>query len=137
VSKIQYAYPKLEAEYNVDMARYYFAGWSAGGNVAIMLTDGNQEFIAAAMVFPGSGGAAPSKPAGRPNGAKYYYAVGDQDTLEKTGTGYYPGCVDEASYRSNQGYTTRCDVVPGAGHSLPNSKRLDGWNWVKGFNLTN
>ncbi len=136
VDKINFAATKLEDEYNVDMARYYFAGWSAGGNIAIMLTDGNQEFVAAALVFPGSGGAAPSsKPAGRPNGAKYYYAVGDQDTA----TGYYDGCVTEANYRSSQGYTTRCDVVAGCGHYISESyhKRADGWNWVKGFNLTN
>jgi PKD repeat protein len=126
-------FPKLSDEYNIDRARYYLAGWSAGGNIAIMLTDGNQAFSAAAMVFPGSGGAAPSIPAERPAGAKYYYAVGDQDT----GTGYYPGCVDEASYRQGQGYTTKCDVVNGVGHSVPNSKRLDGWNWVKGFNTQN
>jgi PKD repeat protein len=131
--KIPYAYPKLEAEYNVDKARYYFAGWSAGGNIAIGFTDTNQTFIAAAMVFPGSGGAAPAKPAGRPNGAKYYYAVGTLDT----GTGYYPGCVTEANTRQSQGYTTQCDVVNGEGHSLPDSKRLDGWNWVKDFNLQN
>lgn len=136
VDKINTVYPELEAKYNVDRARYYFAGHSAGGNIAIMLADDNQTFVAAVMVFPGSGGAAPPKPAGRPNGCKYYYAVGDQDTT----TGYYPGCVQEANYRANQGYTTRCDVVQGCGHYIDEAtyhKRQDAWNWVKNFNLTN
>ena len=137
VDKIREVYPWLEQKYNVDKARYYFAGWSAGGNIAIMLTDANQTFVAAVMVFPGSGGLnPPPKPAGRPNGAKYYYAVGDQDTS----TGYYPGCISEANSRAQHGYTTKCDVVQGCGHYIDESKyhkRRDAWNWVKDFNLTN
>jgi hypothetical protein len=126
--------PKLPAEYNVDRARYYYAGWSVGGNIAIMMTDQNQTSVAAAMVFPGTGGDPPSIPPGRPAGAKYYYAVGSLDTA----TGYYPGCVDEANYREGQGYTVRCDVVSGCGNSISEAtyhKRRDAWNWVKYFNL--
>ncbi len=136
LTKINTLIPELEDQYNVDRARYYFAGWSAGGNIAIMFTDDNQGVVAAAVVFPGSGGAAPAIPPERPNGAKYYYAVGDQDTA----TGYYPGCVNEANYRQGQGYTTRCDVVAGCGHYIDEStyhKRADAWAWVKDFNLQN
>jgi dienelactone hydrolase len=128
--KILYAYQKLESEYNVDKARYYMAGWSAGGNFAVMFTDYYQDFIAASMVFPGcSQEQPPDPPPGR--AAKYYFAVGDKDI------GYYNAILFEVAWREDRGYTVRLDVVPNGGHGLPDSKRLDGWNWVKDFNLKN
>jgi PKD repeat protein len=137
IDKINFVLPKIAAEYNVDKARYYFAGWSAGGNIVIAITDTYQGLVAAAMVFPGGHtDYGPAMPPERPAGAKYYYAVGENDTS----TGYYPGCVGEANARQSQGYTTRCDVVGGCGHRIDEDtyhKRQDAWNWVKGFNLQN
>jgi dienelactone hydrolase len=129
--KILYAYPRLEAEYNVDRARYYMAGWSSGGNFAVMFTDYYQHFIAAAMVFPGCSQEEPPGPApGR--AAKYYFAVGDLDT------GYYDAISFEAPWREGRGYTVRMDVVAGCGHFIDEDKyhkRQHGWDWVKQFNL--
>ncbi|TET35796.1 MAG: hypothetical protein E3J72_09820 [Planctomycetota bacterium] len=135
VARLQHAYQKLEAEYNVDKARYYLAGWSAGGNIAIGITNSNQNFVAAVMTFPGSGGGVAIPPE-RPGGAKYYYAVGDQDT----GTGFYPGVVTEAENMKAMGYTAHCEVYNGCGHRIEEAKwhaRAAAWQWVKGFNLKN
>ncbi|TET31595.1 MAG: hypothetical protein E3J72_22030 [Planctomycetota bacterium] len=133
-SKISQTEPKLEAEYNVDKARYYYAGFSAGGNIAIIFTDANQGHVAAAMSFPGSYQPAPSIPSERPNGAKYYYAVGSLDTA------YAQAIPKACAAREAQGYTVRYDIVQGCGHYISESqyhKRADAWDWVKNFNVKN
>jgi len=138
VNKINFAAAKLEAEYNVDKARYHLAGWSAGGNIVVMLGSANQEFCASTMVFPGTGGqdAYNSLAAWGGHKIRLYYACGDEDA----NYGYGPPVENEANTFSSLGYTTRFDLVVGSGHYISEvtyHKRQDAWNWVKDFNLQN
>ncbi len=128
-------------EYNIDMARIYFAGWSAGGNICLLyLTDPQyqQDFVAGIMVFPGSGGNTAVNNCNANTGRKsaLYYAVGDQDTS----TGYYPGCLQEASViASIPGYANKVEtrVWAGQGHMLSQDARDEAWAWIKNFNVVN
>ena len=137
VNKINFATTKLEAEYNVDKARYHLAGWSAGGNIVVMLGSANQDFCATTMVFPGTGGQSAYNALAAWGGHKIrlYYACGDEDAN-------YDWTVvqNEANVFAGLGYTTRFDKVVGCGHSISEAtyhKREDAWNWVKDFNLQN
>src|SRR5262245_20112171 len=56
VNKLNESAMVVETEYNVDKSRYYWAGWSAGGNIAIIFGSQNQAFLAGTLVFPGTGG---------------------------------------------------------------------------------
>jgi dienelactone hydrolase len=130
----------LESNYNVDRARSYFAGWSAGGNISIIYgTDPkNANSLAGIMVFPGSGGyyARNNLTAASQQGKRavpIYYAVGDRDTS----TGYYPGVLDEAEILSSiTGYKNRIKtkIWPGVGHALKNQANEEAWQWIKAFN---
>lgn len=130
----------LEGNYNVDRARTYFAGWSAGGNISIIYgTDPkNANSLAGIMVFPGSGGyyARNNLNASSQQGKRavpIYYAVGDRDTS----TGYYPGVLDEAELLSSiTGYRNRIKtkIWPGVGHALKNQANEEAWQWIKTFN---
>ncbi len=133
----------LDKEYNVDRARIYLAGWSAGGNIALnygtdlQLTDS----VAGIMVFPGSGGSYTInhfKQASQQNkrAIPVYYAVGDQDTA----TGYYPGVLNEALLLAAiSGYEKRIQtkVWNGFGHKLNNPALSEAWGWMKNFNSKN
>ncbi|MHC4598511.1 MAG: PKD domain-containing protein [Planctomycetota bacterium] len=138
VNKLNETIPILQNQYNVDKARYYWAGWSAGGNLAVIIGSQNQNLIAGTMVFPGTGGnlALPHMQSWAGHKIRLYYACGDQDqNFAWTAVQY------EANYWNQQfGYTTRFDKVVGAGHSLTESTygvRATAWNWIKGYNLQN
>jgi predicted esterase len=130
----------LEGSYNVDRARTYFAGWSAGGNISIIYGSDpkNANSLAGIMVFPGSGGyyARNNFNAASQQGKRavpIYYAVGDRDTS----TGYYPGVLDEAELLSSiTGYKNRIKtkIWPGVGHALKNEANEEAWQWIKTFN---
>ncbi len=136
-NKITYTvFPKLADEYNIDQARYHLAGWSAGGNLVVIMGSQNQDLFVSTMVFPGTGGsyAQPYLSSWTGHKIRLYYACGDQDTN-------YP--YADVEYEANAwhnwyGYTTRCDKVVGCGHYINEDdhyKRQDAWNWVKDFHL--
>jgi PKD repeat protein len=138
VNKLNETIPILESQYNVDKARYYWAGWSAGGNLAVIIGSQNQNLIAGTMVFPGTGGnmAQPSMQSWTGHKIRMYYACGDQDPNYSWTAVQY----EANSWNQWYGYTTRFDRVAGAGHSLTESTygvRSTAWNWIKGFNLQN
>ena len=137
VQKINAAATQLEAQYNVDRARYHLAGWSAGGNLVVMLGSQNQDFAASTMVFPGTGGQTAYDELAAWNGHKIrlYYACGDQDPNFS-----WSAVANEASVFAGLGYTTRFDRVEGCSHYIDEStyhKRSDAWTWVAGFDLRN
>ncbi|MCB0365953.1 MAG: hypothetical protein KDD68_11215 [Bdellovibrionales bacterium] len=130
----------LEAGYNVDRARIYFAGWSAGGNIALLngTNPVNANELAGIMVFPGSGGnyarnyLTQASQQGK-RAVPIYYAVGDRDTS----TGYYPGVVNEAQILSQiPGYAERITykVWPEVGHSLHQGAFDEAWKWISQYN---
>jgi predicted esterase len=128
----------LEEEYNVDRGRYYFAGWSAGGNIAVVVASMNQDIIAGTMVFPGTGGSMAEpymaqKPAGN---LRLFYACGDEDPNFP-----WPQVEQESNYwAAKYGYTTRFEKVEGAGHYIDEERfgiRAEAWSWLKNFNLKN
>lgn len=137
VQKINDAVTQLEAGYNVDRARYHLAGWSAGGNLVVMLGSENQDFAASTMVFPGTGGqtAYDNLAAWSGHKIRLYYACGDQDP------NYSASVVqNEATAFANLGYGTRFELVTGSSHHIDEAtyhKRSDAWSWVAGFNLRN
>jgi dienelactone hydrolase len=137
MAKLNAAATHIEQNYTVDTHRYYWAGWSAGGNIVIIIGAQNQDFIAATMVFPGTGGSSAQSAMQSRSGHKIrlYYACGTADSN-------YPWAdvQNEANFWANYGYTTRFDKVEGADHSITESvyhKRADAWNWVKGFTNQN
>jgi predicted esterase len=147
VNKLNALVPQLEAQYNVDRARYYWAGWSAGGNIVVILAAGNQDTVAGTMVFPGTGGnyardALADRAAARTSDPclhliKLFYACGDED-----GNYDYGGPVEyEAdSWASWYGYTTYFELVEGSGHYISESVyhiRQQAWDWIEGYNLYN
>lgn len=130
----------LEAGYNVDRARIYFAGWSAGGNIALLngTNPVNANELAGIMVFPGSGGnyarnyLTQASQQGK-RAVPIYYAVGDRDTS----TGYFPGVVNEAQILSRiPGYESRITykVWQDMGHSLHQGAFDEAWKWISEFN---
>ncbi|MHC4662178.1 MAG: hypothetical protein ACYS8W_10860 [Planctomycetota bacterium] len=127
----------LETNYNIDTTRYYWAGWSAGGNIAIIAGSSNQQYIAAIMVFPGTGGnlALSNMQSSTGHKTRFFYACGTEDQQ-------YPWeqVKNEADYWASLGYTTRFEKVEGAGHGIIESQyhiRQTAWDWVKGFTTTN
>jgi dienelactone hydrolase len=137
VDKLNCAQPRLEAEYNVDRARYHLAGWSAGGNLAVMLGAQNQDFAVSTLVFPGTGGQGAYDDLAAWTGHKLrlYYACGDQDPSFS-----WTVVQNEASAFAGLGYSTRFDVVTGCGHYIDEATyhvRRAAWDWVQGFTLRN
>ncbi|MCB0363281.1 MAG: hypothetical protein KDD35_11185, partial [Bdellovibrionales bacterium] len=142
-SRIENSIGILESGYNVDRARYYFAGWSAGGNIAIKYgTDPrNASTLAGIMVFPGSGGtiAIENLSSAARQGIRavpIYYAVGTKDTA----TGYYPGILDDARIMSQiPGFQNKIKtrVWEGQSHGLANEANEAAWMWLKSFNTNN
>ncbi|MBI4701421.1 MAG: dienelactone hydrolase family protein [Deltaproteobacteria bacterium] len=137
VGKLNDSLDVLEAQYNVDKARYYWAGWSAGGNLAIIIGAQNQEGLAGTLVFPGTGGniAQPYMKANKGHKIRMFYACGDQDAN-------YPwqAVQNEAQVWASYGYATEFANVPGSGHYIDEVQtgiRAQGWAWIKSFNLKN
>lgn len=138
VAKLNETLDILDVQYNVDRGRYYWAGWSAGGNLVILIGTQNQDTLAGTMVFPGTGGQQAQQAIAAWQGHKLrmYYACGEADP------NFDPGAVQfEADTWKNQyGYTTRFDLVPGAPHYLDETTykvRDAAWQWMRGFNLKN
>ena len=138
IEKLNESMQLLEEGYNVDQGRYYFAGWSAGGNIVVVLGAMNQELIAGTMVFPGTGGNQALSEMQQPQAHKIrlFYACGDQDPA-------YPwdGVQNEANYWASAfGYETLFVRVEGAGHKIQESDyaiRAQAWEWMKNFNMEN
>jgi len=135
VDKLNFAVDRLEQEYNVDRARNYLAGWSAGGNIVVMLGSMNQDWVVATMVFPGTGGQTAYDELSAWSGHKLrlYYACGDQDPNFA-----WSAVQNEAGVFSGLGYVTRFDLVEGCGHYIDEAvhhKREHAWAWVEGFHL--
>jgi predicted esterase len=137
VEKLNETTTILETQYNVDKARYFWAGWSAGGNIAIILGSQNQSFLSGTLVFPGTGGnyAQPHMQMNMGHKMRLYYACGDQDPNFDWMAVQY-----EANYWQGLGYETRFDPVAGAPHYLDEAVygvRAAGWAWIRGFHLQN
>jgi PKD repeat protein len=138
VNKLNESIPILENDYNVDKARYYWAGWSAGGNLVVIIGSQNQSLIAGTMVFPGTGGnmAQPSMQSWTGHKIRMFYACGDQDPNYS-----WSVVKNEAdSWASWYGYTTKFVKVTGSGHYISESTyqiRQQAWNWIKQYNLSN
>lgn len=138
VAKLNESLDILDAQYNVDRGRYYWAGWSAGGNLVIIIGSQNQDTLAGTMVFPGTGGNVAQQALAEWQGHKLrmYYACGEADPNFD-----HKAVQFEAETWQNQyGYTTRFDLVPGAPHYLDEATykvRDAAWQWMRGFNLKN
>jgi predicted esterase len=137
VDKLNLVTTHIEATYNVDQNRYHFAGWSAGGNIVVILGAQNQDFIASTMVFPGTGGSSAQSAMQSRSGHKIrlFYACGSADP------NYDWNVVQtEANYWVGYGYTTHFDKVDGAEHYIDEATyhvRQAAWDWVKNFTKTN
>ncbi|MEM7020716.1 MAG: hypothetical protein AAF512_25655 [Pseudomonadota bacterium] len=128
----------LEAEYSVDMGRYYWAGWSAGGNIAIILGAANQDSLAGVMVFPGTGGNFALFDMANRTGHKMrlYYACGSNDTQFNCGNVEF----EANAWQSRYGYETRYESIQGATHRIREVEflvRANAWAWMLKFNLLN
>lgn len=147
VDKLNAVTTDLEAQYNVDRARYYWAGWSAGGNIVVILGAGNQDFLAGTMVFPGTGGdyardeleARSTAHASDPclNMMAMFYACGDADVNYDYGG---PVEYEANAWRDWFGYTTTFELVEGSGHYISETTyhiRQQAWDWIKDYNLYN
>ena len=138
LDKLNESMALLQEEYNVDQGRYYFAGWSAGGNIAVVLGAMNQSLIAGTMVFPGTGGNQAKDEMEKPQNHKIrlFYACGDEDPA-------YPwdGVQQEADYwHTAYGYETQFVRVEGGPHKLAESVygiREQAWTWMRDFNMAN
>jgi len=138
VAKLNETLEILDAQYNVDRGRYYWAGWSAGGNLVVLIGTQNQDTLAGTMVFPGTGGQAALEAISQWNGHKLrmYYACGEDDPNFDAKAVQF----EADTWKNQYGYTTRFDLVPGAPHYLdePTYKVRDAaWQWMRGFNLEN
>lgn len=137
VAKLNETQTILETQYDVDKARYYWAGWSAGGNIAVIVGSQNQDTLAGTLVFPGTGGgiAQPYMQSNQGHKLRLFYACGDMDP------NYSWSVVEnEAATWQGYGYTTQFVKVPGAPHYLDEATygvRAQGWAWIKGFTLKN
>ncbi|MBW2278105.1 MAG: hypothetical protein JRF63_11460, partial [Deltaproteobacteria bacterium] len=147
VGKMDSLTPELEAQYNVDIARYYWAGWSAGGNIVVIIGSQNQDEIAGTMVFPGTGGnyAQPYLEARSAahdldpclNMIALFYACGDEDANYDYGG---PVEYEADSWHNWYGYTTEFVLVEGSGHYISEATygiRQTAWDWIEGKNLYN
>ena len=138
VAKLNETLEILDAQYNVDRGRYYWAGWSAGGNLVVIIGTQNQDTLAGTMVFPGTGGQAAQEAIAQWQGHKLrmYYACGEADpNFDHNAVKF-----EADTWKNQYGYTTRFDLVPGAPHYLdePTYKVRDAaWQWMRGFNLKN
>lgn len=137
VAKLNETADLVEQGYNVDRARYYWAGWSAGGNLAIMLGAGNQDFVAGALVFPGTGGGVAQPDLRDWDGHKLrmFYACGTLDPNYD-----WRVVENEANTWRGYGYETAFQAVDGAPHRIDEATygiRAAGWTWMRGFNLQN
>ena len=138
VDKLNEASGIIENEYNVDRARYYWAGWSAGGNIVVIEGSYNQDFIAGTMVFPGTGGgiAQPQMEKRVGHKIRMFYACGTEDPN-------YDWLVvqNEAdTWREAYGYETTFQSVEGAPHRIDEATygiRAQAWEWIAGYNLQN
>jgi dienelactone hydrolase len=138
VDKLNETQAILEPQYNVDKARYYWAGWSAGGNLVVIIGSMNQDTIAGTMAFPGTGGniAQPAMEGWNGHKIRLYYACGSEDPNFA-----WMNVENEANFWKNSyGYETRFDLVQGAPHYIDEAvymKRVDGWAWMRNFNQQN
>jgi dienelactone hydrolase len=147
VDKLNAVTTALEAQYNVDRARYYWAGWSAGGNIVVILGAGNQDFLAGTMVFPGTGGdyartelearstAAASDPC--LHMMAMFYACGSADPNYDYGV---PVEYEANAWRDWFGYDTTFVMVEGSNHYISETThhiRQQAWDWIEGHNLYN
>ncbi len=145
VDKLNAATTALEAQYNVDRARYYWAGWSAGGNIVVILGAGNQDFLAGTMVFPGTGGdyarteleARSTAHASDPclNMMAMFYACGSADPNYDYGG---PVEYEANAWRDWFGYETTFVLVEGSNHYISETThhiRRQAWDWIKDHNL--
>lgn len=138
VAKLNETLEILDAQYNVDRGRYYWAGWSAGGNLVIIIGSQNQDTLAGTMVFPGTGGNIAQDALAKWNGHKLrmYYACGSEDPNFDANAVQF----EAETWKNKYGYTTRFDLVPGGPHYLdePTYKVRDAaWQWMRGYNLKN
>jgi predicted esterase len=127
----------LEDQYMVDRARYYWAGWSAGGNIVVIGGSQSQSLLAGTMVFPGTGGnsAKPFMEQNQGHKIRLFYACGDQDSQYPWDAVQY-----EANFWTQYGYQTHFEKVPGASHYIDETTygiRAAAWAWIEGFNLSN
>jgi dienelactone hydrolase len=128
----------LETQYNVDKARYYWAGWSAGGNWVIIVASQNQDLLAGTMVFPGTGGDAARDFMRDWTGhrIRLFYACGTEDP-------YYAAA--DVEYEANAwadwyGYQTAFRTAEGASHHISEATygvRQEAWQWMRAFNRKN
>ena len=138
VAKLNETIEILEAQYNVDRGRYYWAGWSAGGNLVIIIGSQNQDTLAGTMVFPGTGGNIAQQPLAEWNGHKIrmYYACGSADPNFDANAVKF----EAETWMNKYGYTTRFDLIDGGPHYLDEAiyhPREAAWAWMRGFNLEN
>lgn len=138
VAKLNESLEILDQQYNVDRGRYYWAGWSAGGNLVIIIGSQNQDTLAGTMVFPGTGGNIAQQPLADWNGHKLrmYYACGSADpNFDADAVAF-----EAKTWHDAYGYTTRFDLVEGAPHYLDEPTyqvRAAAWAWMRGYTLKN
>lgn len=138
IEKLNESMALLQEEYNVDQGRYYFAGWSAGGNISVVLSSMNQSLVAGTMVFPGTGGnqAKAEMQKTQAHKIRLFYACGDKDPA-------YPWDkveIEANFWKSAFGYETKFVRVEGGPHKLAESQygiREDAWEWMQQFNMEN
>ncbi len=132
----------LPKAYNIDLAKMYWAGWSNGGNIAILNGTKleNQKKFAGIMVFPGAGGKEAVDNFSQVNQQKarrtaIIYEVGSLDTA----FGYVqfiPGEVN--TLRKISGYSDRIayKIWPNVGHEAWAAPGVaeHAWSWIKQFN---
>jgi|GEM_PF-3037844 len=138
VAKLNETLEILDTQYNVDRGRYYWAGWSAGGNLVIIIGSQNQDTLAGTMVFPGTGGNIAQQPLAEWNGHKIrmYYACGSADPNFDANAVKF----EAETWMNQYGYTTRFDLIEGGPHYLDEAiyhPRAAAWAWMRGFNLKN
>jgi len=139
VNKLNETTPLVEDEYDVDRGRYYWAGWSAGGNIVIIIGAENQATLAGTMVFPGTGGdyARDALEAWDGHKIRMFYACGDQDDNYSRGVSVE---AEANAWRDWYGYETRFELVAGSAHYIDEAVygiRSTAWDWMKDFNLAN
>jgi predicted esterase len=138
VAKIDEATEIVEGEYNVDRARHYWAGWSAGGNIVVIVGSQNQDILAGTMVFPGTGGgvAQPEMEAREGHKIRMFYACGTEDPNFD-----WVVVQNEAdTWREVLAYETTFQAVEGAPHRIDEATygiRAQAWEWIAGYNLQN
>ena len=138
VAKLNETIDVLELHYNVDRGRYYWAGWSAGGNLVVIIGSQNQDALAGTMVFPGTGGGVAQQALADWQGHKIrmYYACGSADPNFDANAVEF----EASTWKQQYGYTTRFDLIEGAPHYLDEATyqvRAAAWAWMRGYTLEN